>query len=117
MNATALHVVETSPNTDIVALAETLGQQFAASAAAADEQDCFVADNYKVLKQSGLVEAGVPRELGGGGAAIAELAEMLRVLGASLQLDRAGLLHAHPSGGDSRPGAGAPEGGAPSSRC
>ena len=80
MNATALHAVETSPNTDIVALAETLGQKFAASAAAADEQDCFVADNYKVLKQSGLVEAGVPRELGGGGASIPELAEMLRAL-------------------------------------
>ena len=45
-----------------------LGQHFAANAAAADEADCFVADNYKMLKASGLVEAGVPRELGGGGA-------------------------------------------------
>jgi alkylation response protein AidB-like acyl-CoA dehydrogenase len=70
-----------SQNPDIKAVAETLGQQFAAQAAFADEQDCFVADNYKALKESGLVEAGVPRELGGGGATIPELAEMLRILG------------------------------------
>ena len=80
MNATALHVVDSRPRIDIAALAQTLGQKFAANAAAADEQDCFVADNYKVLKESGLVEAGVPRELGGGGATIPELAEMLRSL-------------------------------------
>jgi alkylation response protein AidB-like acyl-CoA dehydrogenase len=45
-----------------------------------DEADRFVADNYALLKQAGLVEAGVPRELGGGGAEIRELAEMLRIL-------------------------------------
>jgi alkylation response protein AidB-like acyl-CoA dehydrogenase len=38
-----------------------------------DENDRFVAENYEALKQSGLVEAGVPRELGGGGADVAEL--------------------------------------------
>jgi indole-3-acetate monooxygenase len=63
-----------------LAIAETLGQQFARHAAKADEEDCFVADNYAVLKSSGLVEAGVPAELGGGGAELAELADMLRVL-------------------------------------
>lgn len=45
-----------------------------------DESDTFVAENYVLLKEAGLVEAGVPRELGGGGAEIAELADMLRVL-------------------------------------
>jgi len=45
-----------------------------------DESDTFVADNYVLLKEAGLVEAGVPRELGGGGADVAELADMLRVL-------------------------------------
>ena len=70
-----------TPETDLVALAETLGQQFAATAAEADETDSFVAGNYAALKASGLIEAGVPRELGGGGADIATLAEMLRVLG------------------------------------
>jgi alkylation response protein AidB-like acyl-CoA dehydrogenase len=52
----------------------------AAGAAEADEQDRFVAGNYALLKQAGLVEAGVPAELGGGGASIRDLAEMLRIL-------------------------------------
>jgi alkylation response protein AidB-like acyl-CoA dehydrogenase len=63
---------------DIVAIADELGQKFAANAERADEKDEFVADNYAALKTSGLVEAGVPRELGGGGATVPELAEMLR---------------------------------------
>ncbi len=75
-----VHVLNATGTTDIVAAAQTLGQRFAENARAADEEDCFVAENYKTLKESGLVEAGVPRELGGGGATIPELAEMLRVL-------------------------------------
>lgn len=65
---------------DLSALAEKLGTDFAARAEVADETDCFVAENYEALKTSGLVEAGVPVELGGGGASIAELGQMLRVL-------------------------------------
>ena len=65
---------------DLVARAEALGKDFAARAELADETDNFVADNYAALKTSGLVEAGVPSELGGGGASVAELAEMLRTL-------------------------------------
>jgi alkylation response protein AidB-like acyl-CoA dehydrogenase len=45
-----------------------------------DENDSFVAENYAALKTSGLVEAGVPTELGGGGANVTELAHMLRTL-------------------------------------
>ena len=63
---------------DIVELADKLGQRFAARADA--DEDRFVADNLKELKEAGLVEAGVPSELGGGGASVDELAEMLRVL-------------------------------------
>ena len=81
MNVRALHhTASARQHADIVALAQSLGQKFAANAAVADEQDCFVADNYKVLKTSGLVEAGVPAALGGGGADIATLADMLRNL-------------------------------------
>ncbi len=65
---------------NLVALADLLGKDFAARAAVADETDCFVAENYEALKASGLVEAGVPKELGGGGADINELADMLRTL-------------------------------------
>ena len=39
-----------------------------------------MADNFATLKSSGLVEAGVPAELGGGGADVDELAAMLRTL-------------------------------------
>jgi indole-3-acetate monooxygenase len=66
--------------TDLAARAEALGKDFAARAQVSDETDSFVADNYAALKISGLVEAGVPSELGGGGASVRELAGMLRIL-------------------------------------
>ena len=69
-----------SDGTDIVARVRALGPEFAARAAAADENDRFVAENYSALKDAGLVEAGVPKELGGGGAEVSELAAMLREL-------------------------------------
>ena len=64
----------------VVATAERLGPAFAARAEAADEGDGFVAENFAELKEAGLVEAGVPSELGGRGADIDALAEMLKVL-------------------------------------
>lgn len=66
---------------DIRAIAEKLAPVFAERAEAHDAGDTFVAENYAALRASGLVEAGVPRALGGGGADVAELAGMLRVLG------------------------------------
>jgi alkylation response protein AidB-like acyl-CoA dehydrogenase len=64
----------------IVETAEQLGQIFASSAEQSDDTDSFVAENYKLLRSSGLIEAAVPRELGGGGATIDELAKMLRTM-------------------------------------
>src|ERR1700712_635890 len=61
-------------------IARDLGFIFEQRAMEADE-DKFVADNFALLKASGLFEAGVPAELGGGGAGIDELATMLRTLG------------------------------------
>lgn len=61
-------------------LARTLGGTFAERAAAADEDDAFVADNFAALKANGLVSAGVPAELGGGGATHAQLCDVLREL-------------------------------------
>ena len=58
-----------------------LGPRFAERAARADEGDLFVAENFGELKAHGLVAAGVPKELGGGGASHGELADMLRQLG------------------------------------
>ena len=51
-------------------------------------------------RQRGVLAAGVPVELGGGGASYPELCEMLRVLARSLRFDRAHAVHAHASPGD-----------------
>jgi alkylation response protein AidB-like acyl-CoA dehydrogenase len=64
----------------IADVAKELGAEFARRAEQATDEDRFVADNFAMLKEAGLVEAGVPRELGGGGADVDELAAMLRTL-------------------------------------
>jgi indole-3-acetate monooxygenase len=79
MNAVPARKMEEMPSQTPVDLARELGPIFAKRTAAADE-DQYVAENIKQLKASGLVEAGVPAELGGGGASIDELAAMLRTL-------------------------------------
>jgi alkylation response protein AidB-like acyl-CoA dehydrogenase len=65
---------------ELAGIARSLGSVFAGRATAADEGDTFVADNYRDLRHSGLVEAGVPADLGGGGADIAELCAMIKEL-------------------------------------
>ncbi len=59
---------------------EQLGPEFAGRAAECDEHDGFVAENYDRLRESRVFSAGIPEELGGGGATHAELCEMLRRL-------------------------------------
>jgi alkylation response protein AidB-like acyl-CoA dehydrogenase len=61
-------------------IAHGLGPILAECADAFADEDRYVADNIALLKTSGLVEAGVPCELGGGGADVDELATMLRIL-------------------------------------
>ncbi|MCQ1569851.1 acyl-CoA/acyl-ACP dehydrogenase [Neorhizobium galegae] len=63
-----------------IGIARLLGPAFAARAAEADDGDAFVADNYRDLRHSGLIEAGVPADLGGGGAEVRELCDMIREL-------------------------------------
>ncbi len=63
-----------------IEIARDLGVIFAHRANETADDDSFVADNYALLKTSGLVEAGVPREFGGGGADVDELATMLRTM-------------------------------------
>ena len=65
---------------DLETIVHGLGKEFAEREEMVDETDSFVADNYALLKTSGLVEAGVPVEFGGGGASISELAQMLRTM-------------------------------------
>jgi alkylation response protein AidB-like acyl-CoA dehydrogenase len=68
---------------DWIRVARELGRRFAERAAQHDAEDSFVADNYVELKQQRVFSAGVPTELGGGGATHGELCEMLRTLGRS----------------------------------
>lgn len=60
--------------------ADHLAAVCAETAARHDQDESFVAEHYPALKEAGLIDAGVPVELGGGGANIAELADMLRRL-------------------------------------
>jgi alkylation response protein AidB-like acyl-CoA dehydrogenase len=72
-------VVET--RTDWVATARSLGPGFAARAPGLDANDSFPFANYQELKEHKAFSAGIPAELGGGGASHAELCAMLRELG------------------------------------
>ena len=72
-----MHQFPTSKWTD---LANELGAGFAARVPKHDESDAFVAENYAELKARKVFAAGVPEELGGGGASVADLAGMLRTL-------------------------------------
>lgn len=77
----------------IQALAPEIGRQ----AAANDATDQFSAENFALLKANGILSAGIPTELGGGGASYREVAEAVRLLahhcsGTALALS----MHMHP---------------------
>ncbi len=76
MGTATAHKIEAR---SIVDTAKELGAEFARRAVA--DEDLYVAENFAMLKEAGMLEAGVPRELGGGGADVDELAAMLRTLG------------------------------------
>ena len=80
MSATSALKATGSASRRAAEIAAELGPIFAERANTAADEDTYVADNIALLKSSGLVEAGVPRELGGGGADVDELAAMLRTL-------------------------------------
>jgi alkylation response protein AidB-like acyl-CoA dehydrogenase len=60
--------------------AAALVPALAEGAAAHDAEDRFVAENCRALREAGLIEAGAPAALGGGGAEVRELADVLRIL-------------------------------------
>ncbi len=63
-----------------VAATRSLAEICATEAAARDSDDSFVVENYARAKAAGLIDAGVPAELGGGGADLRALCDMLRIL-------------------------------------
>jgi alkylation response protein AidB-like acyl-CoA dehydrogenase len=80
MTATVTSLAAKQAPRSAVEIARELGPIFARRAAETTDEDRFVADNFALLKGSGLLEAGVPAELGGGGADVDKLAAMLRTL-------------------------------------
>jgi acyl-CoA dehydrogenase len=65
---------------DWASLIKELGREFSTRAAEHDRDDSFVAENYATLREHRAFAAGVPAELGGGGASHAELCAMVREL-------------------------------------
>lgn len=61
-------------------LVDRIGPRVALGADERDASDTFVAEHYPLLKESGLISALVPAELGGGGASYSDMAAILRRL-------------------------------------
>ena len=102
MEATAIRAVSAPTKIDWIDIARDLGPRFAARAAEVDEEDLFVSENFAELKAAGLISAGVPAELGGGGASHAELGAVLQEFGRTLRLHGTRFRDAHASGRDRR---------------
>ncbi|MBI5088560.1 MAG: acyl-CoA/acyl-ACP dehydrogenase [Actinobacteria bacterium] len=66
--------------TDHLDLAATVGARIAEHAARHDQHGTFVDEGLDALRSTGLLAIGVPTELGGGGATIAEIAAVQREL-------------------------------------
>ncbi len=82
---------------DWTGIAHDVGDNFASRAAQHDSDGEFVAKNYADLRSSRLFSAGIPVELGGGGASHAEVCAIVRELGrhcGSTGLSYA--MHSHP---------------------
>lgn len=64
-------------------IADRIAERIGAAAAAHDRDKSFVAENYTLLREAGLVGAAVPVELGGDGLDYATLCGIVRRLGKS----------------------------------
>lgn len=79
----ATQTLSPAPATDWLAAADRVVAVIAHHAVRHDAEDSFVAEGYAVLKAEGLFKALVPVEFGGGGATVAEIAAVIRRLGAT----------------------------------
>lgn len=66
---------------DLEQMVQRLSAEFDGRAPVHDADDSFVAENFSRLREEGLLAAAVPKELGGMGLEMRDLAGMLRILG------------------------------------
>ena len=69
------------PRTDWVAAADAVGREIAATTARHDEEESFVEEGFRALRQAGFFKALVPAELGGLGADYRDICDAIRRLG------------------------------------
>jgi alkylation response protein AidB-like acyl-CoA dehydrogenase len=81
MSTNVVKLTPKSGSRDWNALARILGAEFGRRAADYDQSGEFVADNYRDLAEDNFFSAGIPEELGGGGASYEVLCEVIREFG------------------------------------
>ena len=92
-------LMQQSNETDWVSEARRLSERFGERAADHDANGEFVAANYRDLRDEDLFWAGIPEELGGGGASYEDLCGVIRALAAGCgSTALAFAMHAHPVG-------------------
>jgi len=78
MNAKVIDLVPTVENQNWVEIARSLAPEFGMRAVDYDESGDFVTENYRDLGEHKLFSAGIPEELGGGGASYEALCDIVR---------------------------------------
>jgi alkylation response protein AidB-like acyl-CoA dehydrogenase len=97
MNPPVINMKESDTPKDWPSLAKRLAQEFSGRASDYDVEGSFVQQNYADLRDYKLFSAGIPAELGGGGASYEELCGVIREIGS--QCGSTGLtyaMHSHP---------------------
>lgn len=91
-----LALVEKPMTTDWAKKAEEIATAIAEHAARHDSDDSFVAEGFAALEEAGFFSALVPEELGGGGASIGEICDVIRIVGRSCASTAlAAAMHSH----------------------
>ncbi len=90
---------QTEDRTRWVSVARDLSERFGERAPEHDASGEFVHENYRDLREAGLFWAGIPAELGGGGATFEETCDVIRTLARGCgSTSLAFAMHAHPVG-------------------
>ena len=97
MNTAAAKIDDSGNPASWIAVARHLGQEFGERASAYDEEGSFVHENYADLRDYKLFSAGIPTELGGGGASHQEICRIIREIGRHCgSTGLAYAMHSHP---------------------